>query len=682
MQSFCSVFGLEIGNSQPARISGFRRYYGQVELEEAENAMAGSVLGVPGGANDGASIAPSTAARSFRETPIGVNDTRERMQAVFGADLNWAREMEKRRREEAAEEEERKLKELAEEEFRKAEEERKKRKKEKKLLGGKKRKADKRSRRGYEGGEEETDGQPQTLSISAPIAQQTEEEQLESGQISPIRSRTPVNPPTLNLDFDDEEGEGGSGDANGTNGTKRKKRKGVSEAAAEWFARSSDEEEESDSSSSEDEAERRRQAMQRARMSRSLGGSGEAKLLAAVRAAGEDEEDESSDDDTPLAQLKGRTTRPTTLAGGLSTSAFALSGAGAGVGTGAADESSDEELPLAAIIAKRKAAAKLGALDLDFPAPAGDSESAAGDVTVTLQTAPVVPPLGSSSASPAPSAANGMPRIGVGVRKDEEDDSDEDVPLGLRHPNGLAGLAASTTLPMIKRGSGASSDGEDEDDKPLGAAHPQANIIIQQQALIKQLQAENVQARMSSLNLPWMGGMGMGMGMPMGGIIPASVPPPPMMPGAQSMMGLSTPLGGPDQGFDPRMSTVMGGIPHYSNGLPPSMTLGAIPPSHQQHHQQQQQHSPHGSSPLATPQIPAQAQAQAQPVINLTAPSPIPPLMSPVPPVVPPTAAVVMSPPPMALGLDHKANSIDRWRSQVPPDATGSGSVSKASSAL
>ncbi|SPO49344.1 uncharacterized protein PSANT_07037 [Moesziomyces antarcticus] len=91
------------------------RFYGQVQLEGGETTMLqidgeddtasqrpnGAAAGAASVYDDGASVAPS--AKSFRDKPLGYNDTRERMEAVFGADQVWAREMAKRQEEEARE---------------------------------------------------------------------------------------------------------------------------------------------------------------------------------------------------------------------------------------------------------------------------------------------------------------------------------------------------------------------------------------------------------------------------------------------------------------------------------------------------------------------------------------------------------------------------------------------------
>lgn len=525
-----------------SRISNSYRAYGQVEIEEEERAdeayaVKAASLGLP---LDAASLAPSSAARSFRDKPLGFNDTRERMEATFGTDLNWAREMAKRREEEAREAEEAEIRKIAEEEFMKGEEDRAARKKAKGIFKGKKQKEKVKA--------------PITRSqISAPIPQgplngfadeenhQVEmlEDQYEEDH--PPRSRTPVNPPTINLEF----GEEGTPEQ-----VKHSKRKGASEAAAEWFARSSDEDS-SDDSSSEDEAERRRLALQKARLSRSLGGTGEAKLLAARLA--EEDSSSSSEDGAPLAQIKkGLATKSSSFASGLN------------FGGRPADESSDEELPLAALKAKRKATnSMMGTLDLDFGGASASPK--------VLSTSHSLASL--SKSSPALPAARG-----------EDSDSDEDQPLGLVHANGESALAAFRAANPSK----VEESSSDEDDRPLGTQHADTarRVINEQAALIQRLQAE-AEARNSQMN----GGGPWGM--------PAMMGPP---------------------GFDPRMSMMgMPGMP-----LPPYQGVGGFDPmmssmnlaamSTPQIHQMPSQDA--FSTPLA--------QHPGLPPINISAPSPIP----------------------------------------------------------
>lgn len=485
------------------------RAYGQVDIEEEERAdeayaLKAASLGLP---LDAASMAPSSAARSFLDKPLGFNDTRERMEATFGTDMNWAREMSKRREEEAKEAEEAEIKRIAEEEFMKGETERKNRKKAKGMFKGKNKKEKEKLKKRISGQQ-----------ISSPIPQGSLNgfgqddhqnpidesiEELAEEDLHP-RSRTPVNPPTINLDF----GQEGTPEQ-----TKRSKRKGPSEAAAEWFARSSDEE--STDSSSEDEAERRKQAMQRARLSRSLGGTGEAKMLAAslAAAAAEEEDDSSSDDGVPLAQIKkGLGTKSSSFASGLS------------LGAPNADDSSEEELPLAALKAKRKAANNMmGTLDLDFGGGSNEKGSP-----------------GNLSASHSVSS---LSKAAAPVVHAEDSDEDEDQPLGLVHPNFKVNATASS----------------DEDDKPLGTQHPETarRVINEQAAMIERLQAE-AQARNQPWGMGMMGGGGfdprlsmMGMGMGMG------------MPGySQSPMGV---------GFDRRMSGMEQQMPFNHQQHPSTM---------------------------------------------------------------------------------------------------------------
>ena len=505
------------------------RFYGQVQLEEeearehAEAQKAASMLGVPG-KEDGASIAPSVTT-SFRDRPVGYNDTRERMEAVFGTDLNWAREMEKRREEEAREKEEAEIARLAEIEFQKAEKERLKRKKDRRIFGKDRNKA-KNKKDKNKLGDSPSAGSETTLAKTMPDAAKDEAE--EDGAVSPVRSRTPVNAPVIDLQIGEDDD---AGKTEGRHG--RRERKGVSEAAAEWFAPSSDESS-TEYSSSEDEAERRREAMQRARLSRHLGGGADSRLLAAAAALPEDGAS-SEDDHMPLSQLRQKVaSRPVSLASGLM-----LNGGNVGA---TKDESSDEELPLAALKAKRQQEAmKLGKLDLDF-----GSELQAKTQVGQPPQGRTLADIRSGNSSRAGIAAvwtadddkiegEGEKEELLGGREDGGSDSDSDVPLGLRHPNGAAVLAASATATGGRNGAGPLDSEDEEDDKPLGTAHPQAAIIAEQAALIRQLQAEKEGAARMSMGMP-MGGMGMGMGMP---------PPPAMGMGMGMGIGMGMGMGSP-----------------------------------------------------------------------------------------------------------------------------------------
>ncbi|PWN48910.1 hypothetical protein IE53DRAFT_172402 [Violaceomyces palustris] len=600
---------LDVAEERKVKIKTKQRFYGQVDLEAVQRveslAAARSTLGVPGADNDAASIAQSAGGRSFRENPIGTNDTRERMQATFGEDLIWSREMAKRREEEAREAEEREILRLAEEEFKREEEERKKRKKEKSLF---------RKKRSGKSGSQADGERSKDASVDESPGAGTDVQTTNDATF--VRSKTPVKAPTidLNLNFGDENDAEGDDEVEG-DGTLsrvgRKKRQGPSEAAAEWFAKSSDEEDSDESTDSEDEAERRKAALARARLSRSLGGIGDSKLLAAaIMADAEAEarglapkaEEDSSDDDRPLIQLK----RSSGARGANSGIADYRLGGGAGV-----EESSDEELPLAAIKAKRKKESEmLGKLDIDF---------SGGDVNKS-------PSKMGSTATQIPSF-NFEDSLGRKDLQVEESDSDEDLPLGIRHPNGAATLKASRKADQGSEGS------EDEDDKPLGAAHPQAAIIAEQAALIRQLQAEK-----EAMKTPMMG-------MP--------------QPWNSFNVGYMNPA--------PQPQSVLG----FGN-------LGAS-------------QSLMGFGGMTNPAAAAAPMAGGVdgPVINLNTPSPILPAagaastdMMPIQINNNPGGASMIPNPIAAMAmLDPKTTHINNWRSQVPPDATANNTPSANNSA-
>ncbi|KAL9936187.1 hypothetical protein V8E36_005029 [Tilletia maclaganii] len=612
---------LDVAEEQRGKITKKSRFYGQVELEETEALeheaeRLGVTLDV---------LSSRSAARSFRENPMGYNDTRERMQAAFGEDKNWAREATKRAAEDMREAEERELKRLAEEEFQKAEKERKERKKAKKA--------------GRKGAPEpvkkkEAPTQRDSPVVPAPDTHDDAENGVAEDERDddPPRSRTPIEPPTINLDFnvlDDD-----------TPARKNRRKNGATTTtttAAEWFATNSDDEDgfgtSEESSSSEDEATRRKAALQRARLSRSLGGLGQGRISFAFGEEDSDDdggrqkgasagaplgdamavinrnaaaEDDSSEDDMPLAQIK-QSLPLRTFADGLQ-----IRPGGGALSRG--DDSSDEDLPLAAIKAKEhRKKMSMGTLDLDFMAgPSGLQQSPNSGPLQGSQpsSSGTSPHVGQSLSGSLPTGSwyqqSTFPRIPSGLAHQvtpaappSDEDSDEDRPLGAVYANGAEALA-------VARATHAASDGEDEEDnRPLGAAYPQAAIIAEQAALIQQLQRQNEQVRgmANSMSMygPMLGmgmgmspmigqpsmGMGMGMGMSpsmgMGGMGMMSVPPAPASVfggGAHSVISGHGDLGsmahaGPSAGMhhaltsSPSMPTLLGpggaGLMHHSH---------------------------------------------------------------------------------------------------------------------
>ncbi|CAD6937338.1 unnamed protein product [Tilletia controversa] len=543
---------LDLAETKRVVIQKKNRFYGQTELEENQAfEREADRLGISPDV-----LSSRSAARTFRDNPLGYNDTRERMQAAFGEDTLWNREMAKRKEEDAREAEQRELQRLADEEYVKAETERKKRKKAKK--GGSK------------GAQQHDDFMSETpfppTKDGSPVSSLPPDGRMPDGEHDereePPRSRTPIDPPTLDVDLnlvDDRNSKGG------------RRNQGPSEAAAGWFARSSDEDDDDETSSgSENEAARRKAAMQRARMSRSLGGFGQGRVsfafgeddsdderpiaaksqplgtgTSATQVAGLNAED-SSGDDLPLAQLK-KTIPARSLADGLGPRNASSQGA-------KADDSSDEDLPLAAIRAKEhRRKMSLGHLDLDFTAGAnagGRSGLVNSQSNQRSQPASHGPSPQIIQAATMPAAtswfnpAARFPNAGFANQyaavppPDDDEDSDDMKPLGAVYSNGAEALAAA-------RAAHANSDEEDdEDNRPLGNAYPQAAIIAQQAALIQQLQRDNEQTLRMANSMSMYGSL---------------LGPPGVMP-----MGMGAPM------MNPQMNMGMGG------GMGPGMGMGSM----------------------------------------------------------------------------------------------------------
>ncbi|CEH15875.1 hypothetical protein CBOM_05089 [Ceraceosorus bombacis] len=602
---------LDVADERRQNLVSKNRAYGHIEAEESRRFEALEATGMDAD-GDARSIAPSTAAKTFRDNPLGYNDTRERMQAAFGKDALWEREMAVRREEEAREAAEREIKRLAELEYRKGEAERAMHK-----LKGKK---GKKNQAKYEAAalefarlHKEINGREASFvsrnSESVSIAPTVEDEQDEGiaqteEDEMPTRSRTPIEPPKLDLSLLSENPAGGTSSL-----AAQTKRKGVSEAAAEWFARESDEDL-SEQDTSEDEAEKRKQALERARKAHTQNSASvsfaAALNLPRVRVQDENgsdseatEDDSSSEDNVPLSQLRKKA--PPRV--GSSTSFRNVAGNPPRIG--ADDESSEEEMPLAAIVAKRKTRQSLaGKLDIDFM---GTSSL---DTTAIARSS--MPPASSRSSALGPTT--GLPplqRAAPQTSQHEDDDSDDDAPLGVKHGNGLAALAELTKkeaqvkqarekVADLQGAAAAQINDSDDDDRPLGVAHPQAAIIAEQRALIEKLQAEAAEARakIAATESPF------GVGAPYGfdsrmSMMPGAAPfgQPSIAPGHMSMSGMPS--------FGPSTSFGGGMFPHSPGpnniGMPMGMDPTTLPPG-------------------------------------------------------------------VGLGPDPKATSIDRWRSQVPID--------------
>ncbi|SPO30946.1 uncharacterized protein UTRI_05430_B [Ustilago trichophora] len=679
---------LDIATERNTERKSKARFYGQVQLEDGETTMLQvdgdnddatsqrlGVRGIVAGSviDDGASVAPSVA-RSFRDKPIGYNDTRERMEAVFGADQIWAREMAKRQEEEAQEAQaarERAEAQAAAEQQReadvKAKKERgiftlpKKSKKKRETALGMLNPSAINSTASFTG----SNAGGSSITPSQRAAQgQEEAEQSES----PLRSQTPIEPPVIALDI---------GDANDEADQGRSGRRtpallaGEETAAQEWLI------------SSDAESEK----------------------------VGQD--NDSSDDDIPLSQVKKNVaSRPVSLAAGLSLNPTK---------SGDAD-SSDEELPLAALKEKRIRQSMMlggGKLDLDFSSSNRNGSSAAQSASPSSIRSGSMRDNGQDAVkSPLSQAYAARPAQAV-----DDDDSDEDLPLGQRHPGGDAALIAMrTALEKEKRAlkearqaekaqkraaklarqvsteevgadgervkaNGDLEDGDDdseeddsEDDKPLGYVHPQAAIIAEQAALIRQLQQEKEQQQQHQPPQHHMGGLspsgsgilspsGMDMrssmmfnrmsGLPnlggMGGMGGTGMPDP-----RHSMMGL------PTNGSMMMGMPQLDGLPAASSGLPFSMSMSSPMPLGMPM-------GMGGASPMAPgSQIGvsgAMSPAMTMPMIAGT-----------------PQIGTPMTPNPMTMMLDPKASSIHNWRTQVPADATATvtppGGTSAVNSAI
>ncbi|PWN40636.1 hypothetical protein IE81DRAFT_349054 [Ceraceosorus guamensis] len=602
---------IDVADERRQNLVSKNRAYGHIEAEEIRKFEALEAAGMDAD-GDARSIAPSTAAKTFRDNPLGYNDTRERMQAAFGKDALWEREMAVRREEEAREAAEREVKRLAELEYRKGEAERAMHK-----LKGKK---GKKNQAKYEAAalefarlHKEINGReasfvsrnPESASIAPTVEDeqdqgiaQTEEDEM------PARSRTPIEPPKLDLSLLSENAAGGISSL-----AAQTKRKGVSEAAAEWFARESDEDL-SEQDTSEDEAEKRKQALERARKAHTQNSASvsfaAALNLPRVRVQDENgsdseasENDSSSEDNIPLSQLRKKASPRV----GSSTSFGNVAGGPPRIG--ADDESSEEEMPLAAIVAKRKTRQSLaGKLDIDFMGASSLDASATARSSMPAASS-------RSSALGPPIGLPALQRAAPHTSQHEDDDSDDDAPLGVKHGNGLAALAELTKkeaqlkqarekVADLQDAAAAQINDSDDDDRPLGVAHPQAAIIAEQRALIEKLQAEAAEAR-------------------------------------AKIAATESPFGvGPPYGFNSRMSMMPGAGPFGQPSIAPGhMSMIGMP-------------SFGPSTSFGGGMFP-----QSPGPNNIGVPIGMDP---------------TTLPPGVGLGPDPKATSIDRWRSQVPID--------------
>lgn len=598
---------MDVAEERRAQRLANRRFYGQQEIDAGRDSNDLAV--VPEGStkdslsasayhsNEHAAapsiMAPSIAgARSFRDnTGGGYNDTRERMQAAFGVDANWAREMAKRRDEEKEEEEKRRVEEEVRARIEEEKRARKEARKAKKGIFARQRKA-----KGQPSAQGEVAGQDAQVqlngSMMAPaesygdfIEATTEEQPLQVAPPSPPRPKTPLEPPRLDVPV--------GSSANGHQST------ASGFGVAQWLLPDSDSDE---SSASDDErlASHEQQQQQHAR--RQIAPRIELGRLA-------DDSSDSEDDEVPLAQLKRKSVM--TLAPML------LSPRPSNVGRGRDSSDEDEHMTLAQL--KRKSQGAASALMSGGGATSSPRKPSAASVRPSTTTSSSS--LGCNNGAVAAGAASSssdddeVPLAQLRTNKSSAprgssvkdaplppsgSASDEDRPLGLRQGASQAVAAALATL-QAKQHQPDGGEEEDEDDVPLGSTHPQAAIIARQAAQIRQLQQqEEARQRMSSMM-----GMGMPIGMGMGTPMMPQWAPPQMMGGGGDMMGMGMPV-------MPPSSTMMMSMPQFA-AAPTAPSMMFSPGMMQQQPMQPQPQYPQEdraalmSSPILGVQTPAQA---------------------------------------------------------------------------
>ncbi|UZJ56771.1 hypothetical protein CBS101457_006091 [Exobasidium rhododendri] len=455
---------LDVMNERKINKSGKARQYGQVSSDQLQ------------ASNDDRSIvAASSGNVSFRDNPLGFNDTRERMVAAFGPNSLWEKEMAERRILDAREAELATAARIAREELEAKESAIKELKKEKKMRKKAKNNVSKVPEMVISGPiiepvPVEMATKEDATTVEERRGQEEEEEEEEQQQqvgdnvVLKLEgsSRTQVEPPTISIAFPSD--------------VQLKHKLSFTEATKSWLNDDDDgkdkEEEKSDSSDdSEAEAEIRKQRLQRERKSRS----GISKLLTmeggqfsfetaledqlSVNSAGKGEAEQvrgsgSEEDDVPLSRLQSRLQPPYLKA------QQSLSRKD--------EESSDEEeggVPLAQLVAKKKANMQgRGSLDPNF---------IAGGVTSSL-------------------LKEGGMTARLNRSSGESVDDDDEKPLGFQVSNSSATLAAliDKRKSCRKIEDEEEEDDDDADDRPLGAFHPQAAIIAEQANQIRQLQNE------------------------------------------------------------------------------------------------------------------------------------------------------------------------------------------------
>ncbi|KDN36599.1 hypothetical protein K437DRAFT_53226 [Tilletiaria anomala UBC 951] len=418
---------LDVAEARVVTRKSANMFYGQADLAEGLQKSTDA---------ESVSLAPSRAV-PFADRPLGMNDTRERMQTIFGKDEVWEREMQKRRDE------------------------------------------DQQELQSYTSA-------ASTDKCEAEVGSPLEPHEGPSVLARPITSAEPL---TLDIAVSAE-------------GTRHG-------GTTDWFAGASDHDTDSEGSSviearrSHEEYERRKSltlehALQEPQT-----------LLDLSQDEGKkcDGSESDSSEDLPLDQLK--TNRKSSLIPYELRLTHLLSSADG--------NSSDEEMPLAQIMNKRKDV--LGEL-LHLSSHSEQNFAATGTAT----------------AERCRQHSGELEDLGEG-----DSDSDDDAPLGVKHPQG----------PEILRRLHPTSRGEEgSDDEPLGMAHPQAAIIAEQAALIKQLQAERANSQQAMPPSQW------------------AMPAYPAMPVYDAMsnmqlfapspliQGPSSDIGGPNLLYDPKSTLI------------------------------------------------------------------------------------------------------------------------------
>ncbi|KAI3488126.1 hypothetical protein L1887_47905 [Cichorium endivia] len=471
------------------------RFYGQVQLEGGETTMLqidgeddtasqrpnGAAAGAASVYDDGASVALSVA-KSFRDKPIGYNDTRERMEAVFGADQIWAREMAKRQEEEAREAEAARAQAEAEAAARQQLEAQAqaKPKKERSLFTLTKK--NKKQRANLDVSNPSAMGSTASLAASNAEAisvtsskRDAATDQLGNSADDPERSLTPVEPPVLALDI-------GDADDAGEEGVRGRMTPsllaGEQKAAEEW-------------------------------------------LIASDNEDGEGKQDSSDDDDVPLAQVKKNVASASSFprcwlvaeAQWIWQRRLVRRRVAAGCAQGEADSTVDAvgwwqarlglhvdagqpDREMEPVLYRRRQPRRFG-----LPAQGGLQVQEPRSRKRTMTRMRICRWDSDTLAETRrlrPCAWRWRRRSGTRRRRGRPKRRSRELPSW--HAQVSTGDGDEEDGEQVQTGAKEDESGDDdddddsEDDKPLGYVHPQAAIIAEQAALIRQLQMEKEQA--------------------------------------------------------------------------------------------------------------------------------------------------------------------------------------------